>query len=212
MQQRIALAQALVNDPDLVVLDEPTDGLDPVGRRDVRELLVRLRAAGKTIFLNSHLLSEVECVCDRVAILSAGKVVRQGTLDELTAGSKHFEIQLHGEPNAAMHEAIRASLPCNLAVCAQLGSAVPAGPSAGLPKEIAALPTGESIEIVGCTLRIGTDDPLRIQPIIDALRSRGLIIRAVREMRQSLEDFFIQTVSEQPPDSPPPAQAQGGRP
>jgi ABC-2 type transport system ATP-binding protein len=212
MQQRIALAQALVNDPDLVVLDEPTDGLDPVGRRDVRELLVRLRAAGKTIFLNSHLLSEVECVCDRVAILSAGKVVRQGTLDELTAGSKHFEIQLHGEPNPAMHEAIRASLPCEPAVCATVVSAAPAGPSAGLPKEIAALPTGESIEIVGCILRIGTGDPLRIQPLIDALRSRRLVIRAVREMRQSLEDFFIQTVSEQPPNSTPPAQAQGGRP
>ena len=60
-------------------------------------MLIRLRDQGKTIFLNSHLLSEVECVCDRVAILLAGKVVRQGTLDELTAGSKHFEIQLHGE-------------------------------------------------------------------------------------------------------------------
>jgi ABC-2 type transport system ATP-binding protein len=217
MQQRIALAQALVNDPDLVVLDEPTDGLDPVGRRDVRELLVRLRDRGKTIFLNSHLLSEVECVCDRVAILSAGKVVRQGTLDELTAGSEHFEIQLHGEPNAAMREAIRASLPCNLAVCAEISSTAPAGPSADPPKEMASLPTGESIEIVGCTLRIGTGDPLRIQPIIDALRSRGLVIRAVRGLRQSLEDFFIQTLSEQPPDSPPPGsspptQAQGGRP
>jgi hypothetical protein len=82
---------------------------------------------------------------------------------------------------------------------------------------MASLPTGESIEIVGCTLRIATGDPLRIQPIIDALRSRGLVIRAVRQMRQSLEDFFIQTVSEQPQGSPPPgtlppAQAQGGRP
>ena len=114
MQQRIALAQALVNNPDLVVLDEPTDGLDPVGRRDVRETLIALRNQGKTIFLNSHLLSEVEFLCDRVAILLAGKVVRQGTLDELTAGSEHFEIQLHGEPNSQMREAMRAALGCEL--------------------------------------------------------------------------------------------------
>jgi ABC-2 type transport system ATP-binding protein len=213
MQQRIALAQALVNDPDLVVLDEPTDGLDPVGRRDVREMLTRLRDQGKTIFLNSHLLSELECVCDRVAILLSGKVVRQGTLDELTAGSKHFEIQLHGEANREMREAMRASLPCQLAVSAIIGSAAPAGPSAGMPKETGTLPTGESIELEGSTLRIATGDPLRIQPIIDAMRGRGLVIHTIREQRQSLEDFFIQTVSEsQPPGFQPTAPAQGGRP
>ena len=97
MRQRIGLAQALMGDPDLLVLDEPTDGLDPVGRREVREVLGRLRDQGKTIFLNSHMLSEVELVCDRVAILAAGKVIRQGTLAELTAGSERFEIQLHGQ-------------------------------------------------------------------------------------------------------------------
>ena len=102
MQQRIGLAQAMVNDPDFLVLDEPTDGLDPVGRREVREVLGRLRDQGKTVFLNSHMLSEVERVCDRVAILSAGMVIRQGTLDELTAGSEHFEIQLHGKPDQTM--------------------------------------------------------------------------------------------------------------
>jgi ABC-2 type transport system ATP-binding protein len=213
MQQRIGLAQALVNDPDLVVLDEPTDGLDPVGRREVRELLSRLRDKGKTIFLNSHLLSEVECVCDRVAILVAGKVVRQGTLDELTAGSKHFEIQIYGEPNATMRDAMRAALPCELAITATIVSAPSAGPSADLSKETGTLPTGELVELNGNTLRIATGDPLRIQPLIDALRSRGLAIHTVRELRQSLEDFFIQTVSEEPPDGAvSTAQAQGGRP
>jgi ABC-2 type transport system ATP-binding protein len=219
MLQRIGIAQALVNDPELVVLDEPTDGLDPVGRRDVRELLVSMRARGKTVFINSHLLSEVECVCDRVAILSAGKVVRQGTLDELTAGSKHFEIELHGDLDDALRKAVRASLPCNLAVCAEIVSATSGRAGADQSKEIGTLPTGESIEIAGRALRIATGDPLVIQPIIDALRSRGLVIRAVREMRQSLEDFFIKTVSEQSPpsaqDAPPagaaqPSQAQGG--
>jgi ABC-2 type transport system ATP-binding protein len=203
MQQRIGLAQALANDPDLVVLDEPTDGLDPVGRRDVREMLIRLRDQGKTIFLNSHLLSEVECVCDRVAILLSGKVVRQGTLDALTAGSKHFEIHLRGEPNGEMRQAMRASLPCELAICASVGATTgtmaPAGPITGPPKEIGTLPTGESIELEGSTLRIATGDPLRIQPIIDGLRSRALVIHTIREQRQSLEDFFIQTVSEQTP-------------
>ncbi len=221
MQQRIALAQALVNDPDLVVLDEPTDGLDPVGRRDVRETLIRLRKAGKTIFLNSHLLSEVEFVCDRVAILLAGKVVRQGTLDELTAGSKHFEIQLHGEPDSRMREAMRAALGCELALCATVASTAPGDPGTEMPKEVGRLPTGEPVELLSGTLRIATDDPLRIQPIIDAFRSRGLIIRAVRQQRQSLEDFFIQTVSEQGPAaapgsppaiSTPQTQEQGGRP
>ena len=80
MMQRLGIAQALMNDPDMVVLDEPTDGLDPVGRRETRELMLELRAEGKTVFLNSHLLSELEMVCDRVAILVEGLVARQGTL------------------------------------------------------------------------------------------------------------------------------------
>ncbi len=96
MQQRVGLAQALVNDPELVVLDEPTDGVDPVGRREIRDVLVRLREEGKTVFLNSHLLSELEMVCDRVAILVQGNVVMQGTIDELTAESRRYEIVVAG--------------------------------------------------------------------------------------------------------------------
>jgi ABC-2 type transport system ATP-binding protein len=83
MQQRIGLAQALVNDPDLLILDEPTSALDPLGRIAVRELLLRARAAGKTIFLSSHLLSEVEMICDRVAVLVRGQVLRIGKTSEL---------------------------------------------------------------------------------------------------------------------------------
>jgi ABC-2 type transport system ATP-binding protein len=196
MQQRIGLAQALVNDPDLVVLDEPTDGLDPVGRREIREVLCRLRDQGKTIFLNSHMLSEVERVCDRMAILVLGKVVRQGTLDELTAGSEHFEIQIFGEPNQAMRDAIRSALPCELAMCATVISNGSADKNTGLPREIGTLPTGEQVELNGSMLRIATGDPLRIQPLIDGLRGRGLAISAVRQLRQSLEDFFMQTVAE----------------
>jgi len=96
MMQRVGLAQALINDPALVVLDEPTDGVDPVGRREIRDVLLALKKQGKTIFLNSHLLSELEMVCDRVAILVQGSVAMQGTLDELTEDSQRYEITIDG--------------------------------------------------------------------------------------------------------------------
>lgn len=97
MLQRLGIAQALMNDPELLVLDEPTDGLDPVGRRDVREMLLELRDVGTTIFLNSHLLSELEMVCDRVAILVDGLVARQGTLSELTEHTIEYRIKFQGD-------------------------------------------------------------------------------------------------------------------
>jgi ABC-2 type transport system ATP-binding protein len=86
MTQRIGLAQAIIHRPDLVLLDEPTSALDPLGRREVRDLIRGLRAQGMTVFLNSHLLSEVELVCDRVAIVDRGRVVRSGRLAELVGG------------------------------------------------------------------------------------------------------------------------------
>jgi len=92
MRRRVGMAMALLGGPEVVFLDEPTDGLDPVGRRDARELFIRLRNEGKTIFLNSHILSEVEMVCDRVAILSKGRLLRIGTVGELTAGREQYGI------------------------------------------------------------------------------------------------------------------------
>jgi ABC-2 type transport system ATP-binding protein len=86
MTQRIGLAQAIIHEPDLVLLDEPTSALDPVGRREVRDLIRSLQARGMTVFLNSHLLSEVEMVCDRVAIVDRGRVVRSGRLTDLIGG------------------------------------------------------------------------------------------------------------------------------
>ncbi|HET8569024.1 MAG TPA: ABC transporter ATP-binding protein [Candidatus Limnocylindria bacterium] len=86
MQQRLGLAVALLGRPALVMLDEPTSALDPVGRHDVREIIRALKAEGVTVFLNSHLLSEVEQVCDRVAIVDRGRVIAQGTFEELLAG------------------------------------------------------------------------------------------------------------------------------
>ena len=83
MQRRIGLAQALINDPDLVILDEPTSGLDPVGCREIKDLILNLKARGKTVILSSHLLADVEDVCDRAVIYYGGKIQRQGTLKEL---------------------------------------------------------------------------------------------------------------------------------
>ncbi len=104
MLQRLGIAQALMNDPEMVVLDEPTDGLDPVGRRSIRELLLELKRQGTTVFLNSHLLSELEMVCDRVAILVDGLVARQGTLAELTEQTIEYRIVVHGDCSPAVQK------------------------------------------------------------------------------------------------------------
>src|SRR5690349_10618510 len=85
MLQRVGLAQALVNDPEIVFLDEPMSGLDPVGRREVRDLIASLRAEGKTIFMCSHILSDIEVLCDSIAILKKGQLAHAGSLDELRA-------------------------------------------------------------------------------------------------------------------------------
>ena len=92
MTQRIGLAQAILAGPDLVLLDEPTSALDPVGRREVRDLIRSLRDEGLTVFLNSHLLGEVELVCDRVAIVDRGRVVRSGRLADLIGGAPEIRL------------------------------------------------------------------------------------------------------------------------
>jgi ABC-2 type transport system ATP-binding protein len=96
MLQRVGLAQALVNDPELLILDEPASALDPLGRMRVREILLRARDAGKTVFLSSHLLSEVEQICDRLAIVIKGRVARVGTLAELLESQDRFVITAKG--------------------------------------------------------------------------------------------------------------------
>ena len=92
MVQRIGIVQALLGDPELLVLDEPTSGLDPAGRKEVRDLILALKAEGKTIFLSSHILSEVEQICDRVIIIDRGRLVRAGALQELLAEGNRVEI------------------------------------------------------------------------------------------------------------------------
>lgn len=107
MQQRLGIAAALIGEPDLIVLDEPTSALDPVGRHDVRRLLRELKAKGTAVFLNSHLLGEVEQVCDRVAIVSAGSVVAQGTIPEIVGLQKAVRVRAvsNGTPLEPLLEA-----------------------------------------------------------------------------------------------------------
>ena len=91
MAQRLSLAQAFLHEPELLVLDEPTADLDPIGRRQVRDLIVAARARGATVLLNSHLLSEVERLCDRVAVIHGGRVIREGAIGDLLAGDRELE-------------------------------------------------------------------------------------------------------------------------
>jgi ABC-2 type transport system ATP-binding protein len=103
MLQRVGLAQALVNDPEIVFLDEPMSGLDPVGRREVRDLIASLRTEGKTVFMCSHILSDIEVLCDKLAILKKGKLAHAGSLEELRAREGNLiEVVAAGADEAAL--------------------------------------------------------------------------------------------------------------
>jgi len=99
MQQRIGLACALLTDPDLLFLDEPTSALDPVGRKEVREIMTTLKSKGKTVLLNSHLLSEVEAVCDSAAIIKSGSIIKYGKMDDILESKLILEIQAENLSN-----------------------------------------------------------------------------------------------------------------
>jgi ABC-2 type transport system ATP-binding protein len=96
MVQRIGVAQALINDPEIVFLDEPMSGLDPVGRYQVREIILMLKNQGKTVFFNSHILSDVELICDRIGILNKGELVAMGTLNELLGTEQSYQVSGRG--------------------------------------------------------------------------------------------------------------------
>ncbi len=177
MRQRIGNAQALINDPELVLLDEPTDGVDPVGRRDIRAILTRLKDEGRTVFINSHLLSELEMVCDRVAILVQGLVRSQGAITDLTQDRRYYNIVLDAQPEQAT-------------------SAFAALAPAPAPGERGALDSGEWFEVEGPAMRIGTDDPNRIKPLLSSLMAAGATIRELRHVRPSLEDLFMEAVTD----------------
>jgi ABC-2 type transport system ATP-binding protein len=163
MLQRLGLALAMLHDPQLLILDEPTDGVDPVGRSEMRTLLLGLKAQGKTVFINSHLLQEVELVCDRVAILDHGRMLQQGRISELT---------------------LRAEAEVRLVVAgsdAQLRAAL----TGVVGAETRPLGT-EQFEIL---LR-AVDQP-QIDRAIDQLRGQGLSLISMSPSRQTLEEAFL---------------------
>jgi ABC-2 type transport system ATP-binding protein len=177
MRQRIGIAQALMNNPELVVLDEPTDGVDPVGRRDIRAMMTTLKDRGMTVILNSHLLTELEMVCDRVAILVKGKVVSQGTIDELTFARRHIEIEIVTDKD-----------PYITLVSA---GGVAATARSGAPMFLS---SGESVQIERNIMKVMSGDVACVQPVIDRLRAENVTIRALRPIRPTLEDLFMEAV------------------
>lgn len=169
MLQRLGLAQAMLHDPELLILDEPTDGVDPVGRKEMREVLKRLKAEGRTIFINSHLLQEIELVCDRVAILDHGQLRRVGKIAEITerAGTE-VAFTLAGMP-----ETVR---------------------NAVAEKEIVScdhLADGQFQLIVKVV------DQAAVDGWIDLLRAAGIGIHAMVRRRLTLEQAFLELVKEQ---------------
>ncbi|NWK56634.1 ABC transporter ATP-binding protein [Verrucomicrobiaceae bacterium N1E253] len=179
MKQRIGLAQALVNDPEIVFLDEPTDGVDPTGRLEMRNMLKSMRDEGRTVFVNSHLLGELEMICDRVAILDNGQIVRHGTIEELTAKSCRYEIRFDGQLSLDLQAKLKSE-----------GARIDAG-----------------------TIEVYQNDPAAMQPVIDVLRAEGVVIIEMREARQSLEELFMESVTNTGAGAqlPPTIPAQPGR-
>jgi ABC-2 type transport system ATP-binding protein len=166
MQQRLGLAQAMLHEPELLVLDEPTDGVDPVGRSEMRALLQRLKEQGKTMFLNSHLLQEVELVCDRVAILDRGQLLQVGEVDALTVEAVN-DVQF---TFAGTDEQLRAAF----------GDA-PAQP-------VAIQDNGQFL--------LTLPDPVQadVDRLIDQARRGGLSVISVDRRHQTLEEAFLKII------------------
>jgi ABC-2 type transport system ATP-binding protein len=163
MLQRVGLAQALINDPEVVFLDEPMSGLDPIGRREVRDLIASLRQEGKTVFMCSHILSDIEVLCDRVAILKGGRLAQVGSLDELRqqiTGRNLVEVVLSGTDEAALRSHL----------------------SNDHDFLITSNPAG---------LRVELSDEKNVDLVIVALRKVGGKLVSVQPLRQSLEELFL---------------------
>lgn len=181
MRQRLGLAQALINEPALIFLDEPTDGLDPVGRREWATIMRELRKRGITVFLNSHLLGEAERLCDRVAILAQGQVVRQGTVESLTSEGRRYELRIEGRlPETGPLQALIGTL----------GGRISHEPGSAVTR-----------------IQLETGRSQFLQPLIDELRRLGITIDAIIPHRQSLEDYFIGVVTPAVESPPPDASA-----
>jgi len=168
MLQRIGLAQALINDPELVILDEPMSGLDPIGRKEIRDLIARLGEQGKTVFFNTHILSDVEVICDRVGIIHQGRLLKVGTVQELSSATfQSWEIQ------------------------AEITSAE-------LKKELEARGRQREFSIFwqGERAMLRVMDQARAQELVKMILEKGGELLEYFTHRQTLEDYFWKTVEE----------------
>ena len=162
MLQRVGLAQALINEPEIVFLDEPMSGLDPIGRREIRELITNLRGAGTTVFMSTHILSDIEALCDRVAILRNGKLAATGKLDELLTQSgetQGFEVNLKGISAEMINEKL-----------------------AAIGADVSAKPNGISIQV---------SSEAEVEKVLAISKAAGGRLISVQPVKQSLEELFV---------------------
>jgi len=163
MLQRVGLAQSLINDPEIVFMDEPMSGLDPVGRREIRELIAALREKGTTVFMSTHILSDIEALCDEVAILRNGKLAASGNLNDLLTHSEEsriLEISVQGVTADAIRGEIEFIAGASLT-----------------PK-----PNGASIQIL---------DEADIEAVLNITRKKGGRLNSIQPLKQSLEELFV---------------------
>jgi ABC-2 type transport system ATP-binding protein len=170
MTQRLGLAAALVHEPEVLLLDEPTDGVDPVGRREIRDLLKAEAAKGRAILLNSHLLSEIELTCDRVAVLRNGRVAAMGTIDELTKREEKSSSKGYRLVAAPLTEELIAEFRRK----------------------------GASPECVNGHLRVLARDAEHLNELIDSARARGVLLTELTPEKNTLEDVFVDLVKATP--------------
>ena len=175
MRQRAGLAAALVNDPQIIFLDEPTDGVDPVGRVEIRDLLIQMRREGRTVFLNSHLLGEAEQVFDRVAILVQGRVVKQGSMADLQKEGSRQELTVRW------------------------------GAASARPLPFRGMNIAPTVNADGSHQYVFSDlDTAAAQPALDAARAVGGEIISLIPMRQGLEELFMKIVVDPTTGKAPP--------
>jgi ABC-2 type transport system ATP-binding protein len=166
MRQRLGIAAALLHEPQLIILDEPTNGLDPAGQLEIRELIRTLAQAGRTIFLSSHMLHEVEHICDRVAILKQGKIIAQGGVAELLRRGRGVQVRVAGDPAPAL----------------ELLRAVPWIDGVQRREDTAA---GQALLLV--------DAPVERAAEINALLiAQAVPVTEIRAHEERLEDFFLE--------------------
>jgi ABC-2 type transport system ATP-binding protein len=166
MLQRVGIAQALINDPEVVFFDEPMSGLDPLGRREIRQLILRLRDRGCTVFFSSHVLSDAEALCSRVAIVAKGRLVASGALTEILAFQVHgWELVMSQVPKAALECALKDG---------RVLKALPLGP-----------------DRYALDLPLGTPP----ERLLGDLTSAGAQLVSLNPLRETLEDFFVRQVA-----------------